>query len=456
MKTECNQFELRLQGPKRRKIIVRNDGEATSSDGGLLLLGEIENQRHFIRALVDCCIDHRNPELVTFKLEELLKQRIFGICQGYEDLNDHEDWRHDPLLGIVCYRTGDDGAMAGKSTLNRVELGVQGEAGDDRYHRIEWDEDAIRGMIVDAFISSFEEAPAEIILDFDATDDPVHGGQEGRFFNAFYDEYCFLPLYVFSGEHLLAATLRKADIDAASGSTPTLAFLVNRIRESWPGTRIIVRADSGFCRDDFLSWCEAHDVSYIIGLARNNRLVRRLSAAMGEAHREFVRTSHGSRVFKELRYRTRNSWSRTRRVVGKAEYLAKGPNPRFVVTNLDSALWPARELYEDLYCARGDMENRIKEQQLYLFADRTSCHPFRANQFRLWLSSIAYLFIVELRRVALKDTEFNHAQASTIRLKLFKVAVTVSISVRRVLLRVPRAFPYWSVWQRCSLAFSSA
>jgi len=445
-----------LQGPGGRKIVVRNDGEATSSDGGLLLLGEIERQRHFVQALAKCCVDYRNPERITFSLEELLKQRIFGICQGYEDLNDHEEWRNDPLLNIVCSRKNDEGAMAGKSTLNRIELGVFGEAQDDRYHRIEWDKDAIRGVFVDAFIASYETPPEEIILDFDATDDPVHGEQEGRFFNAYYDEYCFLPLYVFAGEHLLSATLRSADIDGAAESTPTLAFLVNRIRESWPDTKIIVRADSGFCRDDFLAWCETHDVFYILGLARNDRLIRKLSKAMGEARREFIRTTHVARVFKEFRYRTRNSWSRTRRVVGKAEHMEKGPNPRFVVTNLDVALWPARELYEDLYCARGDMENRIKEQQLYLFADRTSCHPFRANQFRLWLSSIAYLFIVELRRKALQNTEFKHAQASTIRLKLFKVAVTVSISVRRVLLRVPRAFPYWDAWQGCSLAFSTA
>jgi len=456
MRTECKQFEFSMQGPKGRKIVVRNDGEATSSDGGLLLLSEIEKQRHFIRAFTNCCVDHRNPERITFPLEELLKQRIFGICQGYEDLNDHEDWRHDPLLGIVCSRNSDEDAMAGKSTLNRLELGVFGEAQGDRYHRIEWRQDDIRGVFVDAFISTFDTPPTEIILDFDATDDPVHGEQEGRFFNAFYDEYCFLPLYVFSGEHLLSATLRSANVDAADGSTPTLAFLVNRIRESWPDIKIIVRADSGFCRDDFLSWCETHEVYYIIGLARNDRLVRTLSGSMAEARREFIRTNHDSRVFKELRYRTRKSWSRTRRVVGKAEHLEKGPNPRFVVTNLDATLWPTRELYEQLYCARGDMENRIKEQQLYLFADRTSCHPFGANQFRLWLSSIAYLFIVELRRIALKDTEFERAQASTIRLKLFKVAVTVSISVRRVLLRVPRAFPYWDVWQSCSLAFSTA
>lgn len=456
MKTECNQFELALQGPKRRSVVIKNDGEATSSDGGLLLLGQIERHRHFIKSFAACCVDYRDQERITFTLEELIAQRVFGICQGYEDLNDHEDWRYDPLLALVCSRKNDDEPMAGKSTLNRLELGIFGEAQDDRYHRIEWDADALRGMFVDAFVASFLRPPEQIILDFDATDGPVHGEQEGRFFNAFYDGYCFLPLYVFAGEHLLAANLRSADIDAASGSTPTLAFLVNKIRESWPDTRIIVRADSGFCREDLMAWCETHDVFFILGLARNERLVRKLSAAMREAQCEFICTTHGSRVFKELRYRTRKSWSRTRRVVDKAEYLAKGPNPRFVVTNLDIEAWGTRELYEDLYCARGEMENRIKEQQLYLFADRTSCHAFRANQFRLWLSSVAYLFIVALRRIALKDTEFEHAQAFTIRLKLFKVAVTVAVSVRRVLLRVPRAFPYWDIWRRCASMFSTA
>jgi hypothetical protein len=456
MKTECMQFELNLQGPRGRKIVVRNDGEIASSDGGLVLLQQIERRRGFITGLAACCQDNRQRGKTSFSVNELLAQRIFGICLGYEDLNDHEQWRNDPLLGLACGRDRESGALAGKSTLNRLELSARENAEGDRYHRLDWDQTAIRQFFVDAFLASYERPPAEIVLDFDATDDPVHGEQEGRFFHGYYDEYCFLPLYVFCGEHLLAADLRTADQDAAAGSTPTLAFLAGRIRETWPDTKIIVRADSGFCREDFMTWCEDHDIGYILGLARNARLVRMLGSALREAREGYARTGHGYRVFRELVYRTRSSWSSARRVVGKAEHLTKGTNPRFVVTNLSVPSWPAKELYEKLYCARGDMENRIKEQQLYLFADRTSCHAFKANQLRLWLSSVAYLFFVDLRRTALVGTDLATAQASTIRLKLLKVAVTVTVSVRRVVLRITRAYPYWDLWSSCVVAFSSA
>jgi hypothetical protein len=456
MKTECTQFELNLQGPHKRTIVIRHDGEIASSDGGLILLRQIERRRGFIERMAACCQDRRQRSKTSFSVQELLTQRIFGICLGYEDLNDHDEWRHDPLLGLVCGHEQESGALAGKSTLGRLEQSARDKAEGDRYHKLDWDGTAIRQFFVDSFLKSYEQPPAEIVLDFDATDDPVHGEQEGRFFHGYYDEYCFLPLYVFCGEQLMAADLRTADKDAAAGSTPTLAFLVNRIREAWPEVRIIARADSGFCRDDFMSWCEEHEVEYVLGLARNSRLVRKLSPSLREAREGFDRTGHGYRVFRELTYRTRSSWTRSRRVVGKAEHLAKGPNPRFVVTNLPAGRWPARELYEDLYCARGNMENRIKEQQLYLFADRTSCHAFKANQLRLWLSSVAYLFFVELRRAALTGTELAAAQVSTIRLKLLKVAVTVSVSVRRVVLRLTRAYPYWDLWRSCALVFSSA
>ena len=456
MKTECKQIELVPQGTKGRKVVVRNDGEITSSDGGLILLSQIERKRGFIKSLSGCCRDRRQSGKISFSVAELLSQRVFGICLGYEDLCDHEQWRRDPLVSLACGREHERGALAGKSTLGRMELSARDRSDGDRYHKLEWDTDAIRQLFVDAFLASYATPPTQIVLDFDATDDPVHGQQEGRFFQGFYDEYCFLPLYVFCGEHLLVADLRSSDRDAAWGSTATLAFLVNRIRERWPETRIIARADSGFCREDFMSWCEHHEVSYILGLARNARLIRKLGPALREAAEGCKRTGHAHRVFRELLYRTRSSWTCTRRVVGKAEHLPKGANPRFVVTNLPIELWPAKPLYEELYCARGDMENRIKEQQLYLFADRTSCHAFKANQLRLWLSSVAYLFFVELRRVALVGTELATAQVSTIRLKLLKVAVTVSSSVRRILLRLTQAYPYWDLWQSCALAFSSA
>lgn len=457
MNTDCIQFDLPLQGSRTRHIQVVRDQCDSSSDGGLLLLAEVERRRGYIEAFSRCFIDHRRSDFITHPLKDLLTQRIFGLCQGYEDLNDHDQWRKDPLLGVVCGRGPEDEPLAGKSTLNRLELGQGCSAETDRYKRIEWDEGLIREVFVTAFLESYGQEPAEIVIDFDATDDPLHGEQEGRFFHGFYDEYCFLPLYAFCGQHLLAATLRPADQDAAAGVVELLSFLYDRIRARWPRTRIIVRGDSGFCRDALMAFCEGHaSMYYVLGLARKRRLQHAIGKELHEAGELFAHTGHSARVFKELHYRTRKTWARERRVVAKAEHLAKGSNPRFVVTNLSEATWPACELYEDLYCARGDMENRIKEQQLYLFADRTSSHGFRANQLRLWLSSVAYLFLCELRRVGLADTDLAHAQCSTIRLKLLKVAASVVCSTRRILVRLPRAFPYWEPWTRVAQVFSSA
>jgi hypothetical protein len=457
MNTDCIQFELPLQGRKIQRIEVRNNGNASSSDGGLLLLAEVERLRGFLCAFSRCFVDHRDPVRTCHPLSELLTQRIFGLCQGYEDLNDHDEWRKDPLLAVICGHGEGDDPLAGKSTLNRLEMGGGRSTEGDRYKRIEWDEGKIREVFVDAFLGSFDREPKEIVIDLDATDDPVHGEQEGRFFHGFYDEYCFLPLYAFSGDHILAAQLRSADQDASAGATELMSFLHDRIRSRWKHTRIIVRGDSGFCREALMSFCERQPGMYfIVGLARNVRLQRAIGRELHEAALRFDETGHGARVFKELRYRTRSTWSCERRVVAKAEHLAKGPNPRFVVTNLDERSWPARELYEDLYCARGNMENRIKEQQLYLFADRTSCHAFRANQLRLWFSSMAYLFLSELRRIGLRGTEQAHSQCSTIRLRILKVAASVTVSVRRVVVCIPNAYPSWDLWRSISLNLSTA
>jgi hypothetical protein len=455
MTTDCIQFELRIQGGRKRHVEVVPDERESSSDGGLLLLAEIERRRAFIDSFSRCFLDHRRQDLVSHPLRDLLAQRVYGLCQGYEDLNDHDLWRTDPLLGIVCGRDSDDDPLAGKSTLNRLELGRGASSKTDRYKRIEWDEGKIREFFVDAFLDSYVTAPDEIVIDFDATDDPVHGGQEGRFFHGFYDEYCFLPLYAFCGHHLLAAVLRPADQDGAAGVVELLAFLHERIRARWPHTRIILRGDSGFCREPLMAFCESHDGTfYVLGLARNSRLQRAIGKELHDASALHTQTGHASRIFKELRYQTRTTWSRERRVVAKAEHLARGPNPRFVVSNLDPGLWPSRDLYERLYCARGEMENRIKEQQLFLFADRTSSHMFRANQLRLWFSSLAYLFLCELRRVGLIGTDHDKAQCSTIRLHLLKVAASVVVSARRILVRLPRSFPFWELWRRAVSALA--
>lgn len=457
MNTDCIQLELGSQGSRKRHVAVVRDMEDSSSDGGLLLLAEIERRRGFLDKFAECFSDHRNGSYITHPLRDLLVQRVYGLCQGYEDLNDHDIWRNDPLLGIVCGHENTDAPLAGKSTLNRLELGRGASSETDRYKRIEWDEGKIKEFFVDAFLDSYTAEPDEIVIDFDATDDPVHGEQEGRFFHGFYDEYCFLPLYAFCGQHLLAATLRPADQDGAAGVVELMEFLHERIRARWPHTRIIVRGDSGFCRDSLMTFCEAHEATFfILGLARNSRLQKAIGKEAHEAAMLHALTGHASRVFKELRYRTRKSWTCERRVVAKAEHLTKGPNPRFVVTNLDPGTWPARELYERLYCARGEMENRIKEQQLFLFADRTSSHMFRANQLRLWFSSVAYLFLCELRRIALAATDHDRSQCSTIRLHLLKVAASVAVSTRRILVRLPRSFPFWELWQSSFSALSTA
>jgi hypothetical protein len=456
MKTDCIQFELGIQDSRKRHVEVIRDMPDSSSDGGLLLLAEIECRRGFLQAFSRCFIDHRRVDLITHPLKSLLAQRIYGLCQGYEDLNDHDLWRSDPLLGIVCGREGDDDPLAGKSTLNRLELGGGVSSETDRYKRIEWDEGKIREFFVDAFLESYIAEPDEIVIDFDATDDPVHGEQEGRFFHGFYDEYCFLPLYAFCEHHLLAAILRPADQDGAAGVVELMEFLHQRIRARWPHTRIIVRGDSGFCREPLMVFCETHPMTfYVLGLARNRRLQRAIGKELNDAAALYAQSGHAARVFKELRYSTKKTWVCERRVVAKAEHLAKGSNPRFVVTNLDPATWPARELYERFYCARGEMENRIKEQQLFLFADRTSSHMFRANQLRLWLSSLAYLFLCELRRVGLAGTDHDRAQCSTIRIHLLKVAATVVVSTRRILVRLPRSFPFWELWRSAISALST-
>ena len=453
MNTECTTKPLAFHGLGRRKVVGGFNGGEISSDGGGLLLREVEQRTHILRRLSACFTDHRDPTRIEHELETLIKQRVFGLALGYEDLVDHDELCRDRLLALLCGCTDLSGSgrvrasnrgkpLAGKSTLNRLELTPEAVGAGRRYQQVVADFSAMDGLLVDSFLESYQAVPETIILDVDATDDPVHGHQAGRFFHGYYRHYCYLPLYIFCGEQLLCARLRPADRDGAAGTVEELAGIVEQVRRHWPATRIIVRGDSGFCREALMSWCEAEGVEYVLGLAKNDRLKALIATPLQHAQARYEATGAPARVFQECRYRTHKSWSRTRRVVGKAEYLSKGANPRFVVTSLALEEYDARALYEDLYCARGDMENRIKEQQLALFADRTSTRELRANQLRLYFSSFAYVLMQALRRLALPGTALAKAQCGTIRLKLLKVGVQVRLSVRRVWLAFAESYPY--------------
>jgi hypothetical protein len=444
MPTQCNAEQLQFSCVERRRVVAAFDGGEVTSDAGALLLMRTERAIGLVDRLAACFMDRRSQNATEHAVRTLVGQRVLGIAAGYEDLNDHDALRHDPLWGAVLGKLepkrSSCAPLAGKSTLNRLELSVSEQA--TRYHKIGHDAAAIEGLFVDLFLEAHGRAPRQIILDLDATDDPLHGTQEGRFFHGYYDGYCYLPLYIFCGRHLLVAKLRRSDIDASAGALEEVERVITQIRARWPKVRIILRADSGFAREPLMKWCESEAVDYVFGLARNSRLQRALGRALHQAEAMAERTGAPARVFRDFRYATRKSWSRRRRVIGKAEYLADKANPRFVVTSLSAEEWSARALYEQLYCARGEMENRIKEAQLELFADRTSSHTFKANQLRLWLSSFAYVLIEALRRLGLRNTALMSATAGSIRLKLIKIGALISISVRRVKVAMSSAHPH--------------
>lgn len=450
MPADCIPHQLEFQGLARRTVMASFDGGTLSSDGGVLLLGEVDRRLGLLDQFAACFKDHRNPDLVEHSVKDLVRQRVLALALAYEDLNDHDELRADPLLATVVGKADPTGSgrrqeqdrgkpLAGKSTLNRLEWGAVKQ---DRYRKITIDPEAVDRFFVDVFVAAFRKAPVEIVLDLDATDDPVHGQQEGRFFHGYYGGYCYLPLYIFCGSHLLCARLRSANVDASSGAVAELARIVAQIRQSWPHVRIIVRGDSGFAREELMSWCEQNGVDFVLGLARNARLQRALGGELAQAHTLFEASGKAARVFKDFVYQTRKSWSCQRRVIGKAEHLAKGTNPRFLVTSLSCEAWKAQELYEELYCARGEMENRIKEQQLCLFADRTSTHHMSSNQVRLWLSSVAYILLDALRRLGLAGTDLAQARCDTIRLKLLKIGARVKVTVRRVWVHLASSYPY--------------
>jgi len=457
VKTECTQKSFEFHALGRRAVTAQFDGGRITSDAGGLLLREVEQANGILRQFGDCFVDHRDPELIEHSVQDLIRQRVYAIALGYEDLNDHDDLRHDPLLAVMVGKLdplGEDRAqardrgkaLAGKSTLNRLELTPVGATADHRYKKIVAHQAAIERLFVDVFLRAHRRRPRQIVLDLDATDDPVHGHQLGRFFHGYYGHYCYLPLYIFAGEHLLCAKLRPADIDAASGSVQQLQRIVAAIRQRWPRVRVVVRGDSGFCRENLMTWCERNHVDYVLGLAKNERLKAEIELELYEALEYLEQTGQPARVFRDFEYQTLDSWSRSRRVIGKAEQLPAGPNPRFIVTSLRPQEVDGPTLYEKVYCARGDMENRIKEQQLALFADRTSAETMRANQLRLWFSSVAYVLLSALRRQGLAGTAWEGAQCDTIRLKLLKIGAQVHVTVRKVWVSLSEAYPYQALF----------
>ena len=459
MTTQCSESRFRFEDLGHREVVARFDGGEITSDAGGLLLRKVEQRTGILRQFAACFEDRRKPELIEHTVQELVAQRVYGLALGYEDLNDHDQLRRDPLLALLAGKTDPQGehrlhardrgkGLAGKSTLNRLErTPEEPTAKQARYKKIVLNTRAVDELLVDLFVQAHARAPERIVLDLDATDDRIHGHQEGRFFHGYYGDYCYLPLYIFCGEFLLCARLRSSDREAAAGTLEELQRIIGQLRRIWPWAPIVIRADSGFCRDEILSWCEEQaNVEYVIGLAKNERLKGEIASEQAEAAAEYARSGKAARVFKDFRYRTRDSWTRERRVVGKAEHLDKGANPRFVVTSIPAERVDAKTLYEVEYCGRGEMENRIKEQQLDLFADRTSTAEMRSNQIRLYFASLAYVMLQGLRRLGLKGTEMEKAQCGTIRLKLLKIGAQIRVTVRKVWIALAQGYAYTAVF----------
>jgi hypothetical protein len=457
--TECSETYHAFHPLGARAVIARFNGGYVTSDGGALLLRAVERKTGLLHRFATCFTDQRTPAQIEHPVEDLIKQRVYALALGYEDLNDHDRLRHDPLLAMLVGKPDPTGqertrardrgkALAGKSTLNRLELRLpEATPKEMRYKKILIDPEAVDQLLVELFLEAHATPPQEIVLDLDATDDPLHGHQEERFFHGYYGHYCYLPLYIFASEFLLCARLRPANRDASAGAVEETARIVGAIRARWPTVQIVLRADSGFCRESLMAWCEAHQVDYVFGLAKNSRLLAQGQAALVQAQAQYAQTGQPARIFTEFLYRTLESGSQERRVVAKAEHLEKGANPRFVVTSLAPAQWTAQALYEELYCARGDMENRIKEQQLDLFADRTSTAKLWSNQIRLYWSAFAYILLQTLRRLGLHDTEMAHAQCGTIRLRLLKIGALLTVSIRRIGVALASGYPYVTLFQ---------
>ena len=453
MATECTTRQLQFEGLGRRQIVADFSGGEITSDAGGLLLREVDRKTRILDRFAACFDDRRDPIFVEHSIRDLVAQRVFGLALGYEDVSDHDDLRHDPLLAVLVGKTDPEGTdrlqardrgkpLAGKSTLNRLELGTPEEAADHRYKKIVLDAAAVDRLFVDAFLESHAEPPTLIEIDVDATDDPLYGNQEGRFFQGYYKCYCYLPLYIFCGDAILGARLRRSDIDGAEGAVEELDRIVRQIRETWPEVEILIRGDSGFCREKLMAWCEANGLLYVLGLAKNSRLKTMITPELEQARARCEEREEPVRIFKEFDYQTRDTWTRARRVIAKAEHLPGRSNPRFIVTNLPAQGMSPQDLYEGLYCVRGEMENRIKEQQLHMFADRTSAATMRANQMRLYFSSIAYMLMSALRRLGLAGGELARAQCHTIRTKLLKIGARVRVTTRKIWVSLSSSCPF--------------
>jgi Transposase DDE domain group 1 len=439
--TECNEERFEFDSfSGARQIVAEFSGGAITSDGGGLLLQETDAKLNLLSRFSQCFLDSRNPLLIEHSVEQMIRQRVYGLALGYEDLNDHEQLRQDPLLCAIAGKA-QPGAepLAGKSTLNRLELG---SGVPTRYKKITFWRDGVDQLLVDVLLEAHTAPPQQIVLDIDTTDLALHGNQEGKFYHGYYKHYCYLPLYIFCGAHVLCARLRPSSVGPAVGSRKEVERIVKQIRQRWPEVEIILRGDSGFCSDELLTWCEENNVNYVVGVARNQRLEGIIDGPLAEARQQFEATQQAARIFVEFEHQTlQGTWSRKRRVVAKAEHIDGKSNPRFIVTSLDSAHWEKQKLYEELYGARGDMENRIKEQ-FVLFADRVSASTMRANQLRIYLSVIAYTLLNGLRRLGLQTTTMATAQVGTIRLKLLKIGALIKVTVRKVWVRMASSYPY--------------
>ncbi len=456
MTTECNADRLGFGPLGRREIVAHFNGGNITSDGGGLLLREVEARTRIIEDFARCFTDYRNPGMIEHPLEDLVAQRVLALCLGYEDLNDHDDLRRDPLLAVLVGKSDPEGkhrsrdrdkgkALAGKSTLNRLELTPENPA-VERYKRIDLDPVAVDQFFLEKFFQTYAdnyaEPPSEVLLDLDNSDIELHGDQEGSYYNGYYDEYCYVPLYIYCGEHLLCARLLTADGDPARATVEEIERITAEIRKAWPETKVMIRGDSGFCRDEIMVWCESNDVRYVLGLAKNPRLERVIADQLEEALEEHEKTGEPARRYRSFAYQTLKTWSRERRVIGKAEQLAKGANPRFLVVSEGFEDLGPEEIYVDEYCPRGEMENRIKEQQLYLFGDRASAGSMRANQLRVYFASVAYMLMAALRLLGLEDTEMASARSDTIRTKLFKIGARIRITARKIWVSLTSACPY--------------
>jgi len=454
--TDCNEPVFEFQAHNGKKVVMDFEGGDITSDAGAMFLKETDQRINLLQRFSDCFEDHRDPDLIEHSVDHLSRQRVFGLCLGYEDLNDHDDLRRDRLLALAVgkkdvmgndrLRKRDQGiALAGKSTLNRLEQ-IPPADETSRYQKIGYDPDKADRLMTDVFLESHASAPKRIYLDLDNTDAAIHGDQEGKFFHGYYGNYCYMPLYIFCGEQLLLCRLQSSNVDGAAHAVVEVKRIVEQIRSKWPEVEVVVRGDSGFCREPLMRWCEENGVFYILGMGTNARLDRMIRNKMNKSHSRYHVTGKANRRYRGFWYRTKETWSRKRWMVGKAEYLEKGENPRFIVTNLHEK--GNQKLYEEIYCARGEMENRIKEQQMGLFADRVSAEKMRSNQLRMYFSGMGYILMESLRRLGLKGTEYSKAQCTTIRTKLLKIGAQIKMSVRRIVLSLAGGYPYKEVLRK--------